>query len=102
MASAQLPTPILTAEERDQIVAVFGTADDFKAALASWLSDEVERRAAAAAREQANTTVREAVEQAVDVLPETVRPKPVKIEPVEIEPIKPVEPAEELIVDDKG
>lgn len=63
MASAQLPTPTLTAEERDQIVAVFGTADDFKAALASWLSDEVERRAAAAAREQANTTVREAVEQ---------------------------------------
>ncbi len=90
MASAQLPTPTLTADERDQIVAVFGGADEFTAALAGWLSDEVERRAAAAAREAANVAVREAVEQAVAVLPETVRARPVEadVKPVDVEAVK--------------
>ena len=97
MASAQLPTPTLTAEERDQIVAAFGGAEAFTEALASWLSDEVERRAAAAARESANTAIRQAIEEAVDALPESVRPRPVKVEDV-----KPVQPVEEPVEDEEG
>ena len=89
MASAQLPTPTLTAEERDSIVAAFGGTEAFTEALAGWLSDEVERRAAATARESANTTIREAIDDAVKVLPESVRPKPVKVEAVE--DIRPVD-----------
>ena len=88
MASAQLPTPTLTAEERDSIVAAFGGEDDFKAALAGWLSDEVERRAAATARESANVAVREAIDDAVKILPESVKARP-KVEAVE--DIRPVD-----------
>jgi hypothetical protein len=90
MASAQLPTPTLTAEERDQIVAAFGGADEFTAALAGWITDEVERRAAATAREAANVAVREAVEQAAAILPVSVKARPVEVkaEPVEVEAVK--------------
>ncbi len=96
MASAQLPTPTLTAEQRDQIVAVFGGDDPFREAFAAWLSDEVERRAASVAREVANVAVREAVDDAVKILPESVKARP-KIEPVE--DIKPVEePVDDLPV----
>lgn len=94
MASAQLPTPVLTAEERDKIVAVFGGDDPFRTALAGWLSDELERRAATDAREAANVAIREAVAEKVDEIPESVRPRP-KIEP-KVEP-GPVEPVEDLL-----
>ena len=72
MASAQLPGPTLTATERDDIVARFGGDAEFTAWITAALADELERRAAATAREAANAAIRDAVEVDLAALPVSV------------------------------
>lgn len=69
MASAQLPGPILTAAERDDIIVKFGGDDAYLSAFSAWLTSELERRAASQAREAVNVVIREAVEAAAGDLP---------------------------------
>ena len=78
MASAQLPAPTLTAAERDDIVARFGGTDEYLAAFTAWLYGEVERRAAAEAREVANAAIAAAVEQVKVDLPVSIVGESVK------------------------
>jgi len=78
MASAQLPAPTLTAAERDDIVSRFGGDDAYLAAFTGWLSDRLEQFAAAAAREASNAAIREAIEQAAEALPVSMKPAPVE------------------------
>jgi hypothetical protein len=85
MASANLPGPTLTAAERDQIVEAFGGTDAWLDWLTGAIRDRIEVNAATAAREQVNATVREAIEQATEALPVSMKAAPVKVaEAVEV------------------
>ena len=63
--------------ERDDIVARFGGADEYQAWFTQVLSDELERRAVAEAREVANQAIRDAVEQ-VKVEARAIKEAPVE------------------------
>lgn len=64
-----LPTLTLDKPESDKIIAVFGDADTYLDWFAEVLRDELERRAARAADEAANTAKRQAVESALADIP---------------------------------
>ena len=81
MASAQLPGPTLTAQERDQILAAFGGTEAFVDWLTAQIADHLEQAAARDAREAVNVAVREAIESAQETLPEAI--KAVRAEPAE-------------------
>ena len=87
MASAQLPAPTLTAAERDDIVARFGGDEAYLSAFTGWLYGEVERRAAAQAREVANAAIAAAVEQVKVDLPASIVGESVKAEAVAAEEV---------------
>ena len=69
MAYANLPSPQLTAAERDDIVTKLGGEEAYVAWLSEVLTGELERRAATAAREAVNVTVRDAVQAVSADLP---------------------------------
>lgn len=64
-----LPTLTIDKPEADKILAVFGDTDAYLDWFAGVLRDELERRAARAADEAANTARRQAVETALADIP---------------------------------
>ena len=77
--SAQLPGPTLTAAERDSIVEAFGGTDAYLEWLTGAIRDRIEANAATAAREASNAVIREAIEQAAEALPVSMKPEPVAV-----------------------
>ena len=89
MASAQLPGPTLTAAERDSIVESFGGTEAFVDWLTAGIADHLEQAAARDAREAVNVAIRQAVEEAADLMPAAI--KALKVQPVEDVKVAPVE-----------